>query len=325
MIRRWWRRWGSVVNRALVVVFVLALVAGIVIVLREQDWAPARALAETLGTATVVAVLGAAMVINAVGLLLGLFSWRALFVDLGARVSGWTASRLFFVGFLTKFLPGRFIALPVLVRMGLEIQVGPVRLAGLFMLSWGVVALTGLTVGIVAGPGLVGGGFVWLLLAAVPVAALLVRPRLFNAALAGAARLLRRDPPTVVASDRGLRRALTSQTLSWVVSGHHLWLLAIVAGAPPGRSYLVCVGGFAAAAVAGVLVLFAPDGIGVREAILMVGLVTVMPVSVATSVVLASRLVCSLSEVALGSGGLLTAQYMHRRGQSDAPTPALAS
>jgi uncharacterized membrane protein YbhN (UPF0104 family) len=98
-----------------------------------------------------------------------------------------------------------------------------------------------------------------------------------------------------------------------VVSGHHLWLLAVTAGAPPAKSYLICVAGFAAATVAGLVVMIAPDGLGVREAVLLVGLATVMPLSVATPVVLASRLVCALSEVAIGAGGLLLAQYMHRR------------
>ncbi|MEU7868954.1 glycosyltransferase [Dactylosporangium sp. NPDC049140] len=300
-------------QQAFAALFAVALATGLVLFLGAQDWTPARDLAAHLGSGRVAGILGLAALINAAGLVLGLISWRALFADLGARVSGWTSSRLFFVGFLTKFLPGRFIALPVLLRMGREVDVGPVRLAGLFALSWGVVALTGLTVGIAAGPGLAGARFGWLLLAALPVVALLIRPALFNSALALALRVLRRPPPAVSASDRGMRGALAAQTLSWVVSGHHLWLLAVVAGAPPVASYAVCIGGFAAGAVAGVVVLVAPDGLGVREAVVMVGLVTVLPFSVATSVVLASRLVCSLSEMAVGAGGLLTAELMHRR------------
>jgi hypothetical protein len=110
-----------------------------------------------------------------------------------------------------------------------------------------------------------------------------------------------------------VRRAIAAQSLSWLVSGHHLWLLAVVAGAPPGRSYLICVAGFAVATVAGILVMVAPDGIGVREAVLMVGLASVMPLPVATTVVLASRLVTALSDVAVGAVGLAVAQHMHRR------------
>ncbi|MBE1489800.1 lysylphosphatidylglycerol synthase domain-containing protein [Plantactinospora soyae] len=307
--RGWWR----LANRALTVVFVLALAAGLVLFLRSQDWTPVRSLAQRLDPVQVIVVLSGALLINAVGLLLGLVSWQALFADLGAAVDRWTAARLFFVGFLAKFVPGRFVALPVLLRMGKEIDVGPVRLAGVFLLSWTVVALTGMTVALAAGPGILPGATGWLLLAVLPLVALFARPDLLNRGLVALARLLRRRPPQVAASRAGIRRAIATQSLSWVLSGHHLWLLAVTAGAPPVRSYLVCVAGFAAATVAGLLVVVAPDGLGVREAVLMVGLVTVMPAAVATPVVLASRLVCALSEVVVGAGGLLLAQYLHRR------------
>ncbi|MEE6308153.1 lysylphosphatidylglycerol synthase domain-containing protein [Plantactinospora veratri] len=317
----WWRR----VNQLLVVVFVLALTAGLVLFLRDQDWTPVRALAQRLDPVQVGLVLGGALLVNSVGLLLGYHSWQALFVDLGAAVDRWTAARLFFVGFLAKFVPGRFVALPVLLRMGKEINVGAVRLAGVFGLSWVVVALTGMTVGLAAGPAVLDRATGWMLLAVLPLVALFVRPDLLNRGLAATARLLRRPPPQVSASRAGVRRAITTQSLSWVVSGHHLWLLAVTAGAPPLRSYLVCVAGFAAATVAGLLVMVVPDGLGVREAVLMVGLSTVMPVSVAAPVVLTSRLVCALSEVAVGAGGLLLAQYVHRRrlGPRGGADPAL--
>ncbi|GIJ09713.1 lysylphosphatidylglycerol synthase domain-containing protein [Micromonospora andamanensis] len=306
---RWWR----LANHVFTAAFVVALTVGLVLFVRAQDWTPVATLAGQLDPLRVTAALGAALLINAVGLLLGLASWRALFVDLGAAVDKWTAYRLFFVGFLAKFVPGRFVALPVLLRMGKEIEVGPVRLAGVFLLSWAVVAMTGMTVALAAGPALLSGATGWLLVATVPLVVLVARPDLLNRGLAAAARLLRRPPPQVTASPTGIRRAVTAQSLSWLVSGHHLWLLAVVAGAPPGRSYLICVAGFAAATVAGLSVMIAPDGLGVREAVLMLGLVTVLPVAVATPVVLVSRLVCALSEVAVGGGGLLLAQYMHRR------------
>lgn len=307
--------WRRVVNRLLVAGFVGLLGVGLVTMVRGQDWSPVGRLAETLDPTRVALAFGSAFLVNCVGLWLGLMSWRALFHDLGAPVDGWTASRIFFVGFLVKFVPGRFVALPVLVRMGKAIDVGPVRLASVFVLSWSIVALTGLTIGIAAGPAVVGMGTGWLLVAALPLIGLLVRPDLLNRGIQAGARVLRRPAPTVAASRAGVRRAIGSQALSWVVSGHHLWLLAVTAGAPPGRSYLICVAGFAVATVAGIVVMFAPDGIGVREAVLLVGLATVMPLPVATTVVLASRVVSALSDATVGSVGLLVAQHMHRRRQ----------
>ncbi|WP_219825546.1 lysylphosphatidylglycerol synthase domain-containing protein [Nonomuraea typhae] len=307
------RRWVRVLDRVLVAVFVAALGVGLMIMWRDQDWSSVGRLAARLGAGEIVLTFGAAFLINSAGLLLGLVSWRALFTDLGAPVDGWTASRLFFVGFLTKFVPGRFVALPVLVRMGRAIDVGPLRLASVFLLSWAIVALTGLTIGLAAGPAVAGLGTGWLLAASLPTFALLVRPSLLNLCLRTAARVLRRPAPPVSASDAGLRKAILTQSLSWVVSGHHLWLLAVAAGAPPWRAYLVCIAGFAVATTAGILVMVAPDGIGVREAVLVAGLATVMPLPLAGTVVLASRVVSALSGALVGAAGLALAQHMHRR------------
>ncbi|MFY1632103.1 lysylphosphatidylglycerol synthase domain-containing protein [Solwaraspora sp. WMMB335] len=308
-----WQRWLRLLNKGFAVLFVGLLAVGLVTVLRTQDFTPVRELAASLDPATVYLAVGAAVTINCVGLVCGFVSWRALFLDLGARVGTPTAARIFFVGFLVKFVPGRFVALPVLVRMGKAIEVGPVRLASVFVLSWSIVALTGLTVGIAAGPAAIGGGMWWLLAAALPLAVLLVRPDLLDRGVGVAARVLRRPPPDVSASAQGVRRAIVVQTVSWIISGHHLWLLAVTAGAPPGASYLVCVAGFALATVTGLLVMVAPDGLGIREAVLALALATVMPLPLASTLVLASRLVSVLSDVAVGAGGLLLAQYLHRR------------
>ncbi len=134
-----------------------------------------------------------------------------------------------------------------------------------------------------------------------------------NLGICTAARVLRRPAPTFAASRSGLRRAIVTQSLSWIISGHHLWLLAVVAGAPPGRAYPLCVAGFALATVAGLVVMVAPDGIGVREGVLALALATVLPLPLAGTVVLASRIVSVLSDVVVGAGGLLLAEYLHRR------------
>ncbi|WP_018215526.1 glycosyltransferase [Salinispora vitiensis] len=307
-------KWRRLLHRAVTVLFAALLTVGLVTVLRGQDWRPVRELAASLDLATVYLALGAAFAINCVGLVFGVLSWRALFADLGARVDPWTASRIFFVGFLVKFVPGRFVALPVLLRLGKAVDVGPVRLASVFMVSWGIVALTGVTVGLGAAPAVAGTQTWWLLgLAAVPVLALLIRPDLLNLGIRTAARVLRRPAPTFAASRSGLRRAIVTQSLSWIISGHHLWLLAVVVGAPPGRAYLLCVAGFALATVAGLVVMVAPDGIGVREGVLALALATILPLPLAGTVVLASRIVSVLSDVVVGAGGLLLAQYLHRR------------
>lgn len=298
--------------RLFVAVFVGLLGFGLWITLRDQDWTPVIRLAERIGPGEAIAVLLAAMVINATGLIFGILAWRAVFLDLGKQVGTWTALRLCLVGFLAKFVPGRFVALPVLLRMSKEIDLGMVRLGSVFVLSWGITAFTGCTIGMAAGPGVAGVSMGWLLATAVPLVIMLWRPDLLAWGINLVERLLRRPSQRITASGSGVRQAIGLQTVSWIVSGHHLWLLAVVAGAPPGPAYLVCVAGFPVATTAGILVMVAPDGIGVREVVLVAALSTVLPVPLATTVTLASRLACTISEIAVGAGGLALAQYKHR-------------
>ena len=115
-------------------------------------------------------------------------------------------------------------------------------------------------------------------------------------------------------SARGVRLSVGWQTLSWLISGVHLWLLAIAMSAPPARALPLCVGAFAVATVVGLLAVVMPNGIGVREAVLLAALTAVLPVPSAAVVALASRLVSTVSEVVLGGAALAVTEVLHRRG-----------
>ncbi|MFG1920112.1 lysylphosphatidylglycerol synthase domain-containing protein [Micromonospora sp. NPDC048898] len=304
--------WRRVLGRVLVTALVVAMLVGAVVALRDQDWSLVGTLAQGHSAGWFALLLAASFLVTSVGLVLGLLSWRALLVDIGGPVGGWASARIFFVAFLSKFIPGKLWALPAIIQMGRMERVPPVRMAAVFLFSTIIVNLSGLTVGAAAGPAVLGGRAWWLVLAAVPVLAFLLFPGLINQAAGTVARLLRR-PSSMRVTDRGMRRAIGAQTVSWMVSGHHVWLLAVAAGAPPGRSYLICVAAFSLATVSGVLVVIVPDGVGVREAVLVLALATVLPLPVAGVVALASRLICTLSEIIVGGGWLLAAHLAVRR------------
>ena len=181
-----------VLRRLATVLFVVAIVVGVAVALRDADWAAVRAMAQPSD----LALLGAALLVNSVGLVLGMLSWRSLLAGLGSRLGVWTAARIFFVGMITKFVPGRFWALIANIRMGRTAGVTPARMATGYVLNIAVMSLTGLTVGLVAAPSVLGGQAGWLVLAALPVLAATVRPELANRLAAALARLLRR--PTLL-------------------------------------------------------------------------------------------------------------------------------
>ncbi|WP_412539465.1 lysylphosphatidylglycerol synthase domain-containing protein [Longispora sp. K20-0274] len=238
-----------------------------------------------------VPLLLGACAANIAGLVLGMASWRALLADRIGPVAG---ARIFFLGQLSKYVPGRVWGVLTHVQLGKRLGVPASRMVGAYVVSLGVTTLTGAAVGLLVGPAVLGRQAYWLLAPAALVVACVLRPALLHRALVLAARLSRREEP---APAPGTRKALIVATVSWLVSGLHLWALLLLCGADPVAGLPVGVGAFALATVAGSLALILPDGWGVRELVLMAALATVVPWSVAGVVAVASRLVCVVCEV----------------------------
>ncbi|MFF5918513.1 lysylphosphatidylglycerol synthase domain-containing protein [Streptomyces flavochromogenes] len=288
-------------RRALTVLFPVAVVTGIGFALYGR----AGELAALVLRPDSVPYLLAALVANALAVLLSLTTWRTLLADLGPAVPGRTATRIYFTSYLGKYVPGAVWGVLAQLRMGGAAGVpAPVVLA-VFLLNLVVAVLTGLAVGPIAAPWTIGAEAWWLVLPGAVTVAWAVRPALLHHLAAFAARIARRQAPTTRASDRGMRRALASATASWAVGGLHLWALAVMLGAPPLTALPVCVGGFALATAAASLVVVLPDGWGAREALLLLALTAVLPWQEATAVAVASRVVCTLSEVLVGGAALL--------------------
>lgn len=255
------------------------------------------------------ALFAAALLVKTVGQLAGWASWQAGLTGLGSPLHARQSARIYFLALLGKYIPGPVWGVLAYVRLGGAAGVAAGRMVSAYLLNTVVVLLTAAVMGLLCVQGLGGGGR-WLA-AAVPLAlAVLWRPRLLVRLAAGAARLLRREPPTGEFSDRDVRRALGLETLCWAVSGLHLWLIAVLLGAPAGRALPLCVGAFALATVAGALTLVVPDGAGTRELVLLGTLSTVLPWAEAGAAALASRVCCTLAEL-LGAGGAVLLTRHH--------------
>lgn len=307
------RGWRRLLGWPLFAAFTAVLIPGLWLALRSQDWTVLAAVTQRGDPGRIGLLLAGALLVTTIGPVLGMLSWRAIVTDLGVPLTTPQAVRLFCIGFLSKYVPVKGLALVVAARLARSSGMSLGRFFGSGTLSLGVTVLTGLAVGLLAAVELFGAGAGWLALALAPMALLVFRPGLINWSGELAMRVLRRPPPEGAVSARGMRRAVALQSLAWLVSGVHLWLLALAMDAPAARSLLLCVGAFGLATVVGLLVVVVPDGIGVRESILMAALAAVLPVPAAAVVVLASRLVTTVSEVGLGALALLGAEVAHRR------------
>ncbi|MFE9201477.1 lysylphosphatidylglycerol synthase domain-containing protein [Micromonospora sp. NPDC007230] len=307
------RRWRRRLWRLATVVFGLVVTVAVGRALADQDWSVVAVLLSRRDGAQIGLLLAAALLAATVGPLLGMLSWRTVLLELGPPVSPTRVVRIFFVGFLAKYVPGKVPGVVAAVKVATANGVTLSRTLVAGTLSMLLVHSTGLTVGLLTGAQVLGGRAVWLVLPALPVLGVVCWPGVLSHVTRLVLRLLRRPGPAAAVSGRAVRVAVAWQTLSWLVSGLHLWLLAVAMGAAPGRALPLCVGAFGLATVVGVLAVVVPDGLGVREAVLSGALALVLPLPSAVAVAVASRLVTTVGEVVLGGAALGAVEVVHRR------------
>ena len=104
-------------------------------------------------------------------------------------------------------------------------------------------------------------------------------------------------------------------SLVWVVQGAMVFVLAAGYVPLPGSEFWRVTAAYALAGTAGILVIVAPSGIGVREGVLIGALSGVMPVKTATMVAIMARLVAVATELLLAA---VTRIWLPMRGHDQA-------
>jgi hypothetical protein len=149
------------------------------------------------------------------------------------------------------------------------------------------------------------------------VTAILLHPRVFTAL----ARVIFRRfdapvPPRL--PYRILVGLLGYYAFTWLVGGTALYLLLRSLDADPGIDTIPYLGGAAAiGAIVAVLTVFAPSGLGVREASMYGLLVVVVPASAALGATVLNRLAITLVEAALLGGGVLVTRLRRSPAAAD--------
>lgn len=278
-------------------------------------WSEVGAAVTTTGPLRVVAAVGCAVA----GLALTGLVWRLLTRSVGAEVGVRDASAIFFVGQLGKYVPGSVWTVVAQAHLGRRHHVpgrSSLTASAVFL---GVHTATGLLLGgMLVAAGTLDGG--------VPDG---LRPLPYAAAAAG---LLALTPPVVRRLSERLAgrdsrstfgaaelvRSLALMTATWLLYGGSLSLLVPGTG-PDSPGFAAAVAAFALAHAVGVLVVFAPAGVGAREAVLVALLAPALGVPGAAAVALLSRLAHALADFVLA--GAATAWSRAGRGV-EPPEPA---
>ena len=271
--------------------------------------------------------LAIAVALVALYYLVFVLGWVRILRAYGIRISYLVALQSEMLSMLAKYVPGGVwtpaARVAALRRFG--VKETPVVLASI-LLEAGLSAIAGLGV-FVVGLALIGGADAPLLpLAGFGVlVAFLLHPRVF-AAVAG--RLLRPFGAAEVTpiQSRTAFELIGFYALTWPLGGAALFFLLRSVGGDPELSSIPFLGGAAAVgAIVAVLAIFAPSGLGVREASMYGLLLAVAAESVALGAIVLNRLAITLVEAALLLLGLLLLRKTAvRRGEIE-PTavPAL--
>ena len=279
--------------------FVAAVVIALVVLL----WQQRDLVIESLQSIEPGLVL-LSLVLGVAGALLPGVVWRDLLASQGYRTAPVAGLRVFFLAQLGKYLPGGIWNLVAQVDMARDLRI-PARQAA--TATFLAVALSVIAALLVAGaalpfaiPGLI--STYWWAFLAIPALVVLLLPPVVEWWSALAFRILRRPATPVRLTWTVLMRATVLLLISWVLLGLHFGALVQGLGGSGASLWLMSVGVFALAWVAGFLILVAPAGAGVREAALVLGFAAVLPAGAVLTVAVLSRFLLVAADVLLALG-----------------------
>lgn len=235
-----------------------------------------------------------------------MLSWRTLLADLGSPLPLLVAMRVTFVSQLGKYVPGGIWSVAAQVELGHDYQVPRRRGVAAILMGLMLGIGTGLLISAVtlplASPS-AARHYVFFL-AAVPLLAAALLPRVMHRLLNLGLRIIRQEPLERPVSWRGLGTALGWTVLGWLLLGLQAWLLlAEIVGDGP-RMLLIALGAYVLSCTLALLVVVAPNGLGAREVVLVAALAPVLPASSALALALCARIATTFSDLAWGTCGL---------------------
>lgn len=302
---------GQVLALARILLACVVLVA--VAIAMAKNWsAVSEHLGEVSTSAWVLAILA-----GLASPVLTVFGWRALLADLGSALHLAPASGIFLVGQLGKYLPGSVWSVVAQTEMAARLGVPRRRTGVVGLVTMALAMLTGVIVGLPAVPLLLrrgGTGSLVFIAISVVILVLALSPPLLNRAIAMGLRLVRREPLEHEFSGRALLAAAAWTILAWTSTGAIAWSFARDFAAPSTSArelVVICLSGFCLAAAVGMASVLLPAGVGVREGVLLLLLVTVMPTPAATTVVVLTRFVTVVADVVWAGLGWAWARSHH--------------
>ncbi|MBI2072123.1 MAG: hypothetical protein HYT81_03625 [Gemmatimonadetes bacterium] len=230
------------------------------------------------------------------------------------------AARVWFVSNLARFIPGMVWHLLGVAAMAQARDLSPLAAAGGILLQQFVLVLTALVVAAAWAPALLSG---WaraipaeslLALTGLGVALLvLVLPRAMPLMGRAVARVLRRPVSWPALPPGEFTLYVLGLCVPWVAYGIAFWLFGRGLLGTQAPSFPLAVGGYVASYVVGLIVVFAPSGLVVREAAMVAALAPAIGGGAALVLAIATRVWLLMVELATALGVVLLHGVVHGR------------
>lgn len=244
-----------------------------------------------------------ALLFALVGVLLMLMSWAVAVRDAGAALPLRDLVRIYCVGQVGKYLPGSVWPVVTQARLASRRGASPARVASGSLLNLAITVAVCLAFGGALLPfsgGRAAQQLWWAPVLAVPMLGVL-HPAVLNRLLALAGRVLKRDQLEISFTPRGVLTSAGWALLGNLAFGAHLFALAHGLGVTGARGFVLSTCAYSLAAGVGVVIILAPAGAGVREAVITAVLSPLVSVEAAVVVALASRAVFIVVDLGLGA------------------------
>jgi glycosyltransferase 2 family protein len=262
----------------------------------------------TMALSAVLAVMG----VHLFGL-----CWLSLARDAGLVAPARAALGMFYVSQLGKYVPGS--VWPAVAQMEFGRRWGTPRRALLTAYALLIVVLcaSGLSMGLsvlsLAGDG--GLEERWWLLLLVPVFLAGLHPRVVPSILDRLSLLTGQEPLRLEVRTVTMVKALACAAAAWVVLGLHVMVLLSGLGESGGQAFAQSVGAISLGWAAGLIVVLAPAGLGVRDSVIIATFAGLLGGGGALAVAVASRVLMLVADLVLASvGGLALARTAGRSG-----------
>lgn len=236
-----------------------------------------------------------------IALLVNSLSWRAVMAAVGLDATIFQAMRVFLLSQIGKYVPGSIW--PVLAQAEFARDHGVSRARA--MTGSIVAMIVGvITAGIVGALGIALSApdalaeYWWVIVAAAGLACLLI-PQLLARVVALAFRITRRQETPARIGGVHIAASAGWSILMWLILGLHAWVL--LRQMAPETTFALAAGAFAFAWLVGFIVVFAPAGVGAREAALVLALSSVTDAATALSFAIISRFLMTAAD-AVGFG-----------------------